>query len=108
MTKYFRKHKGKEVDLGGTVLTFAPLTLGMVQNLPEVMQVINNGNDIEKQIEATIELAFNSLKRNYDDITIEEVKDLITLDDIQIVIEAIMKSSGFKDEKKTDFDEKKT
>jgi acyl CoA:acetate/3-ketoacid CoA transferase beta subunit len=89
-------------------MQFAPLTIGIVKNIDEILNVLFKEGNIEKQIEVVVELAYLSLKRNYEDITREEVENLITFEDIENVTQALFKSSGFVKNMGDESEQKKT
>ncbi|HFC8542720.1 TPA: hypothetical protein ACFP4Q_000834 [Neisseria weaveri] len=90
------KVNGVTVNLGGTDYVIPPLSLGALEQLQDKIGGIQgdgNVNDV-KQVSTVIDCAHAALKRNYPDMTREEVADLIDLSNMQDVFRAVMNVSG--------------
>jgi hypothetical protein len=90
MTKY----KGFEIELGGTRYVFPSLSLGAVERLQDKIDAVTSSDSQTNQISAIIDIAHASLKRNYPDITRDDVADLIDVSNIQTIFVNIMSTSG--------------
>jgi len=87
------KVKGIPKDLGGATYVVPPLSLGALEQLQERLGSytgdVNNPADVRTTIDA-------ALKRNYPDIKREEVAELIGLENMIEVFEAVMDISGMR------------
>lgn len=87
--------RGTALKIDGQNFVFAPLSLGAVEQLLPALQSFQP-NDIS----TVIDVAHKSLKRNYPKITRDDVADLICMDQLNEVMEAVMNTSGLNN--KTD------
>lgn len=83
--------RGTVVIVDGQPFVFAPLSLGAVEKLLPALQTFQP-NDVG----TVIDVAHKSLKRNYPDITRDDVADLLYMDQLTEVMEAVMSVSGLK------------
>lgn len=74
--------KGIEVEIGGTVYTVPPLSLGAIERF-EGKLARPTSSDI-------IDIALAALGRNYADLTRDKVADIIDVENCGRVFEAIM------------------
>lgn len=88
------KYQGYAVSLGGKEYVFAALSLGSVEMLQDKISAVTAGGDVMKQIGSIIDISHASLKRNYPEITREEVADLIDISNIEGIFLNIMSTSG--------------
>ena len=86
--------RGTVLAIDGQDYYFAPLSLGALELLLPKLQ-----NFTEQDIGTVIDVAHKSLKRNYPEITREEVADMIYMDQLQDVMVAVMSVSGLKSNK---------
>lgn len=85
--------RGTPLKIEGTTFIFAPLSLGAIEKLLPALQSFQP-NDVG----TVIDVAHKSLKRNYPDITRDDVADLIYMDQLTEVMAAVMNVSGLKNE----------
>lgn len=90
------KHPGIATDLGGTWYVIPPIALGALEQLQDRIAQFNGDVTDFSQIATVIDAAFAALKRNYPDITREEVANAIDVGNMAEVFEAIMDVSGLK------------
>ncbi|WP_339352197.1 hypothetical protein [Acinetobacter beijerinckii] len=83
--------RGKELIIDGKPLMFAPLSLGAIEKLLPALQSFEPSN-----VGLVIDVAHKSLKRNYPDISRDDVADLIYMDQLEEVIGAVMSVSGLQ------------
>ena len=83
--------RGKPITSYDQTLIFAPLSLGAIERLEEKLPDFNSGR---AKIGDIIDVAHSSLKRNYPDITREQVGEFIDGGNTQEVFQAIMEVSG--------------
>lgn len=89
------KFKGIKLHLGGKDYIVPPLNFRALQQLQSRLSEFSGGVDPES-IQLVVDCAFLALKRNYDDITEDQVIDLLDLENMQEVMEAVMDVSGLK------------
>lgn len=97
MVKQVDNPRGTILAIDGIDWYFAPLSLGALELLLPKLQ-----NFTEQDIGTVIDVAHKSLKRNYPEITREEVADMIYMDQLQDVVAAVMSVSGLKANDKSD------
>ncbi len=86
------KYKGVQVDLGGQLYTVPPLTLGAIEDNEERIRNVEILPHTE-QLRLTIDLAHAALRRNYPELTRDEVRELIDLGTAGAVYAAVMSVS---------------
>lgn len=90
------KVKGIKIELGGVERIVPPLSLGAMEQLHEPIKAfMANVSDLSN-VRVVVDAAHAALKRNYPEISREEVADAIGLDNMNEVFEAIMDVSGLK------------
>lgn len=89
---------GIEVDFGGgTLLTVPPLNLGALRRLQGKLQALQTLDATSPQATDTIvEATHAALKRNYPDITIDEVEDLLDVGNMHDVFTSVMDVAGLR------------
>lgn len=88
--------KGIPLELGGTTYVVPPLSLGALEQLKERLENFTGDVRNDDQAATVIDAAHACLKRNYPDITREDVAELIDLENMMEVMEAVMDVSGMK------------
>ncbi len=87
------KFKGVKVFFGGEDLVFAPLNLNALEQLSDSLTDYKGGaSKGDMMVVANVALA--SLKRNYPDYTMEQVKEYLDIGNMKEVMEATMDVSG--------------
>jgi len=89
---------GIMVSMGGQQWTVPPLTLGQLRRLmPKVQQLTEIGSQMgEKQIRILVEIVAAALQRNYPDISVEIVENLLDLGNAGAVLNAVLTGSGLR------------
>jgi len=89
---------GVMVAMGGQQWTVPPLTLGQLRRLmPKVQQLTDIGSQMgEVQIGVLVEIVAAALQRNYPDISVETVEDLLDLGNASVVLNAVLTGSGLR------------
>lgn len=90
------KVKGIPKEMGGRILVIPPLSLGAIEQLQERLASFTGDISDRTQAPIVIDAAHAALKRNYPDITRDEVGDMIGLENMVDVFEAVMDISGLK------------
>lgn len=89
------KIKGVEINLSGIDFVVPPLNLVSLQMLQEKLLNFSGGADA-KSIDVVLDCAHASLKRNYPDITRDELAEIIDLGNMLELMNAIMGASGLQ------------
>ena len=90
------KVKGIPVEIGGIIRIVPPLSLGALEQLHEPLSKFTADATDMSSISVVTDATYAALKRNYPDITREEVADGIGLENMNDVLEAVMDVSGLK------------
>lgn len=90
------KVKGIPVELGGVTFIVPPLSLGALEQLQAGIAGFTGDVFDKAQIALVIDAALAALKRNYPDITREQVAECIDVANMPEVFEAVMDVSGLK------------
>ena len=89
--KQVENPRGATIKIDGQLFVFAPLSLGAVEKLLPALQGFSP-NDVG----TVIDVAHKSLKRNYPDITRDDVADMLYIDQLEEVMSVVMSASGLK------------
>lgn len=90
-SKQVENPRGATIKIDGQPFVFAPLSLGAVEKLLPALQGFSP-NDVG----TVIDVAHKSLKRNYPDITRDDVADMLYIDQLEEVMSVVMSASGLK------------
>ncbi len=92
------KIPGVIIAMGGQDWTIPPLTLGQLRRLmPKVRELTDVGANMgEEQIGTLVEIVTAAMLRNYPDITLEQVEELLDLGNARDVMTAVLTGSGLK------------
>ncbi len=84
--------------MGGQDWLIPPLTLGQLRRLmPKVRQLTEIGASMgEPQIGVLVEIVAAALQRNYPDVTMDTVENLLDLGNAGAVLNAVLTGSGLK------------
>lgn len=95
------KFEGMPITIGGVEYIVPPLSFRKVKQLqPEIdkLSQINAASVTANSSEATevmIKIIHSALQRNYPEITIDELEDMLDLANVRTIIQAVMGISGF-------------
>lgn len=89
---------GIAVLMGGREWSVPPLTLGQLRHLmPKIRQLSEIGPQMaEPQIDVLVEIVAAALQRNYPDISIQMVENLLDLGNAALVLHAVLTGSGLR------------
>src|SRR5437763_14814607 len=89
---------GAAIAMGGQDWIVPPLTLGQLRRLmPKVRQLTEIGASMgEPQIEVLVEIVAAALRRNYPEMTMQTVEELLDLGNAGAVLNAVLTGSGLK------------
>jgi hypothetical protein len=86
---------GIPINLGGRLMVLAPLGLRLAREMADKGKAVQEGTE-DEQISLGVEMVYESLRRNYVDITMDEVRELIDSANVREASEAIAGISGLK------------
>jgi len=89
---------GVWVTMGAEEYRIPPLGFGALKELQSRMSSIQGmtGLPNEEQMSVVAEIVVLAMKRNYPDITLEEVLDKLDLGNFRAVFDAVLASSGYR------------
>lgn len=88
--------KGIPVEMGGTVFIVPPLSLGALEQLQDALEHFTGDIRDKSQMATMLDATHAALRRNYPEITREQVGEMVDLENMQRVMEAVMDVSGLK------------
>lgn len=88
------KIKGIAVELGGQTYTIPPIALGALEQLQERIAAFTGDVTDMRQVATVIDAAHHALRRNYPEMTRDQVADLIDVGNMGDVFQAVMDVSG--------------
>lgn len=90
------KVKGIPLEIGGNLFIVPPLSIGAIEQLREPLSKLTADVTDFSNVSVIVDATHAALKRNYPDITREEIADGIGLENMADVLEAVMDVSGLK------------
>lgn len=90
------KVKGIEFPFAGGAKVIPPISLGALEQLQGAIAKFNGDALDASQVATVIDAAHAALKRNYPDITREQVGDMIDVENMGEVFACVMDVSGLK------------
>lgn len=89
--------EGTRITIGGEEYVIPALSFGQIKKLLPKIQILQSvaGSLTEEQMNAVAEVVQTALSRNYPDMTIEKVEDILDLSNAPKIIKAILGGSGF-------------
>jgi hypothetical protein len=89
---------GVMITMGGKDWEVPPLTLGQLRRLmPKVRRMTNVDATMgEDQLTTVLEIVSAAMQRNYPEITVEMVEELLDLGNTSNVLSAVLTGSGLK------------
>jgi hypothetical protein len=88
------KIKGISLDLAGQLLVVPPLSLGAMEQLQDSLASFTGDISDRKQVATAIDAAHAALRRNYPEMTREDVAELVDVSNMVDVFQAVMDVSG--------------
>lgn len=85
------------VVLGGSEYQIPPLNFGAIQALQDKMKTIQgmSGVPTPEQMRVVAEVVQMAMKRNYPEITVDEIVDVLDLGNFRQVFDALLGMSGY-------------
>lgn len=91
------KFEGVAINLGGTEYTVPPLSLGQIKKYKDLLSQIKVSNDpTVEDFDNLLTVIHAALSRNYPEITVEQLTEMIDLGNLGMVVQAVMGVSGLK------------
>lgn len=93
--------EGKTLNLGGTEYIVPPLNLGHIRRLQKDIERINqlDARSLDNDaVDTMLKIIHTGLSRNYPDMTMEQLEELIDLGNMREVTQAVLGVSGLKKE----------
>lgn len=87
--------KGITLLLAGQPYIVPPLTLGALEDLQDGLESFTGGIDL-KSIKTVIDALHAALLRNYPDMTRDQVRNMVGLENMDEVMQAVMDVSGLR------------
>lgn len=91
---------GTTLNMGGRDFTIAPLTLRALRELTPQLEALTTMRLDEmpkpEQLGAVVDVVWSAVKRNHQEITREQVEEMLDLGNLQPAIEAVMGTSGIR------------
>ncbi|MBF0186160.1 MAG: hypothetical protein HQM06_17470 [Magnetococcales bacterium] len=87
-------HEGVTVHFAGSDWVVPALSLGQLKRLMPHFQTLQGGQFSIEQIDSALQVIHAALSRNYPQIQMEDVEELVDLVTVPILMEAIMRASG--------------
>lgn len=87
---------GTKVNLGGRDFTVPPLNLKALRRLAPTISALADMADVPtpEQVGQIAEVVHAAVVRNYPEITVDEMEELLDLGNIKAVLQAILSGSG--------------
>jgi len=89
--------EGTTIAIGDKEYVVPALSFGQIKRLIPKIQVLQSVTSslTSEQMEAVVEVVQTALKRNYPEITADDVEDMLDLSNAPRIIKAILGGSGF-------------
>jgi hypothetical protein len=93
------KHAGITLVLGGKEYVVPPLSLGAWEQMQERMTAFTGDLSDKSQVATAIDATLAALKRNYPDMTRDELGEILDIGNMVDVVGAVMDVSGARRKK---------
>ncbi len=87
---------GIKVELGGAEWVVPPLNLGALIELQDKLEAFRPGAVDKGSIDTVLECVYRAMKRNYPDVTKEQLAEHIDLANMVGLMQAVMDVSGLR------------
>lgn len=89
------KFKGTTVDLGGQPFVLPPMSLGIIEDFQDQIDLFLAGK-IERPVTMMIDVLHACLLRNYPDLSRDTVRENVDLESVQALFMPLLKASGWQ------------
>ncbi len=87
---------GIQVKMGGREFIIPPLNFSSLRKyLPKIQEMMAEKDPL-KLLDINSEILLAALRRNYPELKIDELEELLDFKNVQEIIEALMEASGLK------------
>lgn len=86
--------EGKAIRMGGMDIVVPALNMKKLKEKATEIIAMDEETDTVKKLEASCAVIHSALQRNYPDITIDEVEELVDMANLQEVTQAVMGQKG--------------
>lgn len=86
--------EGVAITVGGRTLVLPPLSFGYMRKNPNKLIGLATAKDVTEIMGDMVEIAHAALRRNYPDMTVDEVDDLLDYNTSKVVFAALKRASG--------------
>jgi hypothetical protein len=87
---------GTELNLGGVVFVMPPLNLNAVRKYETHIANLGKKGTVSENIEEALPILHAALVRNYPDLTVEQLRELVDMGNYFEAVAALTSISGFK------------
>lgn len=89
--------KGTKIELGGEEYCLPPLSLAKLEELEEQFQALSEPSPtLRERLSKLMPILLASFQRNYPEMTEAALRDLLDLPALDLVVDAILRSNGFR------------
>jgi hypothetical protein len=89
--------KGTKVELGGEEYLIPPLSLAKLEELEEQFQALGEPSPtLRERLHKLMPILLASFQRNYPEMTEAALRNLLDLPSLDLVMDAILRSNGFR------------
>ncbi len=93
------KYDGVPLEIGGKTYVFPPLNFRRIKKLAPLIERLQRVDPKKiptpEELNDFVELIHSALSRNYPDMTVEEVEEMVDLGNLPKVVLSVMGASGF-------------
>jgi hypothetical protein len=82
--------EGKQINMGGMTLIMPALNLKKLKEQADVILAMDQAKTAVEQLSIASGVVHSALQRNYPEITLEEVEELLDMTNMQAVISAVL------------------
>jgi len=89
------KFKGVPMQMGDQLLILPPMSLGIIEDFQDQIDEMLAGK-VKKPVSLMIDIFHRTLQRNYPELTRDQVREGLGLDDLQGMFTTLLKASGWE------------
>lgn len=89
------KFKGVPMQMGDQQLILPPMSLGIIEDFQDQIDDMLAGK-VKKPVSLMIDIFHRTLQRNYPELTRDQVREGLGLDDLQGMFATLLKASGWE------------
>lgn len=89
------KFKGVPMQMGDQLLILPPMSLGIIEDFQDQIDDMLAGK-VKKPVSLMIDIFHRTLQRNYPELSRDQVREGLGLDDLQGMFTTLLKASGWE------------